>query len=493
MTPDEPSSAGVPGSGLQPPGTHPQPNETRQGNHALVWLALALVIILGLGVLLVLPKLVSDTVDSGVESPPVQVADAAGEPPLQSPGASQADAQQALQEFLRARARLELANAPAWGDPEWSQAIEGADRGNNHFSQRQFSMAAETFRASSGLLLLLESERGQRLAAALDSGWQALQADDSASAIEFFETAKAIDTGSLDALEGLERARVRPDVLGLMAEGELALSGNDLAGAQAAYGEAVALDEAFEPAKDALQRVSEQINNLAFNDAMSRALNALEAEQVKTAEAALRQAASLKPDEEVVQYTRRELEALRQKLWLESQRKAAVEAESSEDWSGAVAIYTDVLARVPQAAFARQGMAFAKDRERLHQQLDHYLDDPTRVYADLPRANAEDLLESAANPPAEETRLVDKIRRLQALIVEAETPRTVTLSSDGLTTVKIYHVGVLGEFTNQQLELRPGTYTVVGSRPGYRDVRRTLTVKPGPQQQAVDIRCEESV
>ena len=69
----------------------------------------------------------------------------------------------------------------------------------------------------------------------------------------------------------------------------------------------------------------------------------------------------------------------------------------------------------------------------------------------------------------------------------------VTLKSDGLTTVKIYHVGLLGQFTSQQLELRPGTYTVVGSRPGYRDVRQTLTVKPGPQQQALDIRCEETV
>jgi len=493
MTPDEPSSAGIPGSGLQPPGSRPQATENKRGNLVLIWLALALVIILGLGVLLVLPKLVSGTVDSGAESPPVQVAVIAEQPPVQVSGGLQADAEQALQEFLRTRARLELANVSAWGDPEWTQAIEGADRGNNHFSQRQFPMATEAFRASSGLLLLLESERGQRLTAALDSGWQALQANDSVSATEFFEIAKAIDTGSLDALEGLERARVRPDILRLMTAAELALSGNDLAGAQAAYREAVALDGAYGPAVDALHDVSEQINDLAFNDAMSRALNALEAEQVKTAETALRQAASLKPDEEVVRYTRRELEQVRQKLWLESQRKAAAKAESSEDWSGAVAIYTGVLTRVPQAAFARQGLAFAEDRERLHQQLDHYLDDPTRVYSDLPRANAEDLLESAANPPAGETLLAEKIRRLQTLIVEATTPRTVTLSSDGLTTVKIFHVGVLGQFTSQQLELRPGTYTVVGSRPGYRDVRRTLTVKPGPQQQTVDIRCEETV
>ena len=148
---------------------------------------------------------------------------------------------------------------------------------------------------------------------------------------------------------------------------------------------------------------------------------------------------------------------------------------------------------MPQAAFARQGLVFAEDRERLHQQLDHYLQDPTRVYSDQPRANAEKLLESAANPPAAETRLAEKIRRLQALIVEATTPRTVTLKSDGLTSVQIYHVGRLGQFISQQLELRPGTYTVVGSRPGYRDVRQTLTVKPGPEQQALDIRCEETV
>ena len=41
---------------------------------------------------------------------------------------------------------------------------------------------------------------------------------------------------------------------------------------------------------------------------------------------------------------------------------------------------------------------------------------------------------------------------------------------------------------------QPGTYTVVGSRPGYRDVRRTLTVLPGSGlAAALDIRCEEPV
>jgi len=493
MTPDERPSAGIPGPGLQPPGTHPQSVENKTGNHGLIWLALAFVIVLGLGVLLVLPKLVSGTAKPDIDLTPTQLAVEAPNPDAIKTASSRNEAEQALQDFLRTRARLEVANVEVWGEPEWSQAVELADRGNDHFTQRQFSMAADELLAATELLLLLESERGQRLLAALESGWQALRVDDSAAAQAFFEIAKAIDAGSLDALDGLERARVRPDVLRLMADGEFARMGNDLKTAQVAYTEALALDSAYEPAQSALQAVDDEIRELAFRDAMSRALSALAQEQVDTADKALKQAASLKPGSEVVRNTQQELAQIRQKLWLEGQRRTAEKARSLEDWPTVVASYEKVLTRVPQANFARQGLVFAKDRERLHKQLDHYLQDPTRVYSDQPRANAEILLESAANPPVAETRLADKISRLQALIIEAITPRAVTLESDGLTSVQIYHVGRLGQFISKQLELRPGTYTVVGSRPGYRDVRQTLTVKPGQAQTALDIRCEESV
>jgi hypothetical protein len=219
----------------------------------------------------------------------------------------------------------------------------------------------------------------------------------------------------------------------------------------------------------------------------------MNARQVAVADRALREAASLKPGEQVVRDAQQQLTQLKQKLWLASQRQKGFTDEQNENWAGSVAVYREVLTRVPQAAFAREGLARAQDRERLHQQLDHYLADPTRVWSEKPRKNAEKLLAAAGKPPAGETRLVGKIERLQTMIVEAQTPQVVTLQSDGLTHVSIYHVGRLGQFTSQQLELRPGTYTVVGSRPGYRDVRQTLTVKPGSRQTTVDIRCKESV
>jgi len=44
-----------------------------------------------------------------------------------------------------------------------------------------------------------------------------------------------------------------------------------------------------------------------------------------------------------------------------------------------------------------------------------------------------------------------------------------------------------------EVKLRPGNYTVVGSRPGYRDVRLEVTVEPGVPAPPVVIRCEDEV
>jgi hypothetical protein len=54
-------------------------------------------------------------------------------------------------------------------------------------------------------------------------------------------------------------------------------------------------------------------------------------------------------------------------------------------------------------------------------------------------------------------------------------------------------VGRLGSFERKEIDLMPGRYTVVGVRPGYRDVRREVTVLPGRDAPTVMIRCEEPI
>jgi hypothetical protein len=54
-------------------------------------------------------------------------------------------------------------------------------------------------------------------------------------------------------------------------------------------------------------------------------------------------------------------------------------------------------------------------------------------------------------------------------------------------------VGPQGRFREKSLELRPGSYVVVGTRPGYRDKRQTLVVAPGRSPAPLTVRCDEAL
>ena len=90
-------------------------------------------------------------------------------------------------------------------------------------------------------------------------------------------------------------------------------------------------------------------------------------------------------------------------------------------------------------------------------------------------------------------RLEEQIDDLDRLVVLASTPVTVEFHSDELTSVTVFRVGPLGSFAVIEVELRPGNYTALGSRNGYRDVRATFTVLPGRELAPVDVRCVEPI
>jgi eukaryotic-like serine/threonine-protein kinase len=122
-----------------------------------------------------------------------------------------------------------------------------------------------------------------------------------------------------------------------------------------------------------------------------------------------------------------------------------------------------------------------------------YLTQPERLFSQPVRAAARETLARAnaiANPGA---LLKKQIATLSDWVARADVPVMVALQSDNLTQVTIYRVGELGAFAQRSLELAPGSYTVVGTRPGYRDVRRQINVAPGASPEPIVIRCEDRI
>jgi hypothetical protein len=132
-------------------------------------------------------------------------------------------------------------------------------------------------------------------------------------------------------------------------------------------------------------------------------------------------------------------------------------------------------------------------RAELADRFDTFLKDPERVYTPEVHGNVAYLLQQAMGVENKGPVLNAQISELTRLLQLAQTPVPVSLVSDAVTDVVIYKVGRLGSFDSRQLELLPGTYTVVGTRNGYRDVRQSFKILPGEPLGTVVVRCEEKI
>jgi tetratricopeptide (TPR) repeat protein len=72
-------------------------------------------------------------------------------------------------------------------------------------------------------------------------------------------------------------------------------------------------------------------------------------------------------------------------------------------------------------------------------------------------------------------------------------PVRLSLVSDNATAVAIPSIGQFGTFAKREIELKPGRYTVIGTRDGYRDVRRDITVAPGQENQTISVSCSDPI
>ena len=147
----------------------------------------------------------------------------------------------------------------------------------------------------------------------------------------------------------------------------------------------------------------------------------------------------------------------------------------------------------PSLAFAISGLERAQARLSLETKLANLIGNPTLLFSDSVLDDTRKLLDEANAQPERGPRLTEQIDKLTRLVALASTPIKVELRSDQLTDVTLFRVGPLGTFTAKEVELRPGTYTAVGSRNGYRDVRQTFTVVPGREPPAVNVVCVEAI
>ena len=495
----------LPAPGFKSNGADPGSPESRHGLKLLALLGALIFLLIGGGLLLyyLSRNPIPTQKAAGVPPPaPAQVRQKPVEPLEkqleQAPeviepqilAAQKKAAEEKLADFLAVRKKLDAMGAADWGESIYAEIINSVRAADDAFMNKEFKSAAAQYGRAAAMATDLIDRSPGVLSRLIDEGQEALRAGNGDLAREKFTTALKIDPASKDARHGLKRSETIAAVVGLIASGKRHEAGGDLSLAATDYQNALKMDADAAEARQALERVNGRIREIQFQRLVSEGLAAFHNHRYQTARAKLLKAKSLKPNSSEVSDALAQVDQAIRLARIDQLQKQARAAEQIEDWSTALKSYQAVLTIDRNVQFARQGKSRSAEQIRIAKRLDFFLTKPDTLESDSQLKNATLLLGEAGEVQPRGKKLDARIRKLDQMIRIARTPIKITIESDNLTDVAVYKVGKLGRFEVRELELRPGTYTVVGARDGYQDVRQNIVVKPGRQPIRVSIKCK---
>ncbi len=390
-------------------------------------------------------------------------------------------------------AGLEKRSAGSWGGEQFARGKQSLAAADAASGSREYGVALARLREADADLKAVEQRVDATLRAALAAGFAAVESGDAVAARRQFELALAIDASNAAAKRGLRRLETLDELRTLLAEAAEQERAGQTAAATANYRKALSLDPDAVAARSALARLEAQANGNAFGAAVADALAALSRSDYAAARAAYERAARIRPGAPEVREGLEQVERAIGDRSIDTHLDAAQKAEREERWGDALIEYRKALKIDANLLTAQQGVERAEPRAMLAAELTSYLDRPERVFSSDMRGAARSTLAKAGAVPNPGPVLSRQITELRDLVAAAETPVRLAIASDNQTEVVIYRVGKLGAFERKDMDLLPGRYTVVGTRTGFRDVRREITIEPGREPPALVIRCEEQI
>ncbi len=467
-----------------------------------LWLGVGALLLIALLVVFVLPVVVSEY------ELPLERRVELVEPTLPAPSAPAPDelspfeeavlarerqrAQDVLAIILDSQAELEPLQVGEWAGEAYEAALEIARDGDGFYRNREFEQANASYREAADALTDLLDSVPERIEQALAGGEEALSNGDPARAEEHFNLALLLDPGNSQARAGLGRTENYAEFTFLLDSANESARVGDLNQALATYQRAAALDTGNGQVLARIGSVAEQIRENEFSNTMSAGFALLESGDPEAAIAEFERAAGLGVNngqaQAAIEQTRNQVASVA----IERLRGRIESAEGDEQWRQAAEFYDEVLAIDANVVFALEGRDYAGRRALLDDLLSRAIDDPFRFNDEAVYQEALDVYYTGRSVEDPGPKLAGQLDQLEVLLTESQIPIEARFASDNLTTVTILRLaemGELGAFQQSSLPLKPGRYTAVGRRPGYRDVRVDFAVGFGQTPAQILVQC----
>lgn len=469
--------------------------------YSLAMAALAVMLLAAVAVVFYLPSAVSPVqsrnTTAGAAQPKVSpTANTVTESPWQDAQIARArrEAQEILQQLLEQQEKLEAMRVDLWAAEGFAAALATAGNADREYQRREFARALALYQESLKQMQALEKQSEQVFAAALEVGNRAIDEGDQPTAQNQFQLAAHINAEHEAVKTGLKRAAALKTVLAEIAAGQTLQRQGKLDEARARYKKALELDQQSRQAREKLTAVDRAIADRDFGRHMSAGFAAMASASYQEAIAAFEQAQAIRPDAAdakaaLVQARNQDTQSRLQSLLQKAQQH-----EQNEEWRAATDLYQEALKIDANLVDARVGSIRAGTRAEIDENLERILAAPQRLTTPTVHQEYTRFLDETRRISQPGPRLQRQLQELEQALQLAVQPVTVRFRSDNATRVTVYKVAELGSFAERELSLKPGRYTLVGVRPGYRDVRQTFTVTAGGNDAPViTIQCEEKI
>ncbi|MEM1262535.1 MAG: hypothetical protein AAGH76_09065 [Pseudomonadota bacterium] len=398
-----------------------------------------------------------------------------------------------LGELLAKQEVLEGRGVATWASVDYERALETYESGDQYYIADDFENAIAQYSRTVAIFDTLIDRVTGVFDDTLSAADAAFADGDSREAERLYGIALEITPNDPRSSDGLARAQRLDQVLALVEAAADAEFDGDYVAAKAAYQKALDVDPEWPDALTGLERTAQLVLDGQFRDRMTDGFLALDEGRLGAARRAFREARTLKPGSREPTDGLLQVDQAGRLTRINTLQSDAATAEREENWPAAIALYQEMLTVDDKLVLARDGLADAQARKALDDTLARYLGDPDLLTDPTTLKAASGVLTRMAAIEPQGPRLRQQRDDLQAALKRAATPIKVDLVSDELTDVSVYKVGRLGQFDRTTLVLRPGLYTAVGTRLGYRDVRLEFRVSPEDPPAPVVVRCEEQI
>ncbi len=401
-------------------------------------------------------------------------------------------AQVLLGDALKLSKALQTKGVTRWANAAFSAATNAISEGDARYRQADFQSAINHYQQAKNSLQQLSEDSSKVFREYLDRAANAIDRGDDSEAKTALDSVALIAPQDSELALLQQRLAVLPQVKKHRQKARQAQTQGNIAAAIDALKRVQTLDKHTPNIAQRIATLENEQRQIRYRQAMSQGFKAMQAKQYASAVSHFKNARAI-TNNQAAANALREARQKQTNAQLKTLKRSAKQAEAKEQWQVAHDAYQQALALDSTLTFAKQGVARSKQRLQLLDAMQKRIDNPAIINSGAKENSARQLLAKAQQVSPQGSNWRATLQQFENAIALASTPLPLFINSDGLTEIRVSTVGQLGTVQSKTLTLRPGRYTLIGSRRGYREVRQQVIVAPGKPMPKVTLICTEAI